>query len=103
MKKETVSQSTSHQSPRTMRGTRGPAVTFIAALALTAFALSSALATQAEPVQFTENGNQYPQTIYVYATTPTSGATIFATMGNYFIPADPTHNGGTPTGTWVPR
>jgi len=70
----------------------------MAVVGLIAFASSSALATQAEPVEFSESGN-YPNTIYVYLSTATSGATIFATVGNYFIPANPTHNGGTPTGT----
>jgi len=98
MKKEIVSQSTSQKSARQMRGARRPVATFMAVVALIAAVSSSALATQAEPVVFTESGS-YPNTIYVYATTATSGATIFATMGNYFIPADPTHNGDTPTGT----
>lgn len=66
-------------------------------LALSAFPSSSVLAAP-DPVEFTEDAPYYP-TIYVYATTATSGATIFATMGNYYIPADPTHNGGTPTGS----
>ena len=99
MKNEIVSELTSQQSAHTIRGTRWPMATFIAAVALMIFASSSALAQQCEPVDFTENGNSYPQTIYVYATTATSGATIFATMGNHYIPADPTHNGGTPTGS----
>ena len=63
------------------------------------FGSSSALAQQCDTVQFTENGNTYPQTIYVYATTTTPGATIFATRGNHYIPANPTHSGGTPTGS----
>lgn len=99
MKSEIVSQLISRQSAHTIRGTRGPVAAFIAAVvALIAFASSSALAQQCEPVEFTEDGG-YPYTTYVYATTATSGATIFATMGNHYIPADPTHNGGTPTGS----
>ena len=98
MKNEIASQLTSHQSARTIHGARGLRATFIAAVALMAFASSSALAQQCEAVNFTEDGNP-PNTIYVYATTATSGATIFATMGNHYIPADPTHNGGTPTGS----
>jgi hypothetical protein len=97
MKKEIVSPSTSHQSPRQTRP-RGIAATLIAVVALIAFASSSALAEQCAAVEFTEDG-WYPYTIYVYATTATSGATIFATMGNGYIPANPTHNGGTPTGS----
>jgi hypothetical protein len=98
MKKEIVTQSNFHQSPRTMRGTRGPAATFIAVVALIAFASSSALATQCEPAEFSESGG-FPSTAYIYVTTATPGATIFATVGNHFIPADPTHSGGSPTGT----
>jgi hypothetical protein len=71
----------------------------MAVVALIAFASSSALATQAEPVDFTESGN-FPNTIYVTLTTETSGATIFATVGySGVIPGNPTHNGGTPTGS----
>lgn len=94
MKKEIVSQSTSK-----MRGARRPVAMLMAVVALVAYASSSALATQCEPVEFTEDG-VYPQTVYVYAATPTSGATILATMGNYFIPANPTHGSNcSPTGT----
>jgi hypothetical protein len=98
MKKEIVSQSNSPKSAHRMLGVRRPMTTLVAVFALITCAASSALATQCEPVDFTDNGN-YPNTVYVYATTATSGATIFATMGNYYIPADPTHNGGTPTGS----
>ena len=99
MKNEIVSQSNSHQSPRTMRGTRGPVATLMAVVALIAFASSSAFAQQCEPVDFAESGN-FPNTIYVTLTTGTSGATIFATVGNSgVIPGNPTHNGGTPTGS----
>lgn len=87
MKNEIVSQTTSHKSVRRAR----PLATLLAVLALMAYAASSALATQCEPVEFTEDGHTYPQTIYVFATTPTTGATIIATMGNHFIPANPTH------------
>jgi hypothetical protein len=66
-------------------------------LALSAFPSSSLMAAP-DPVEFTDDGG-YPGTVYVYATTATSGATIFATMGNHYIPANPTHNGGTPTGS----
>jgi hypothetical protein len=69
----------------------------LAVLALTAFPTSSALATPADEVTFTEDGC-YPSSIYVYLSTTTSGATIFATVGNHYIPADPTHSGGTATG-----
>lgn len=99
MKKEIVSRSNSDESAHRKLGICRPLAPLMAVVAFIAYASSSALAQQCEPVEFTENGNQYPQTIYVYANTPTTGATIFATMGNYFIPADPTHNGGTPTGT----
>ena len=98
MKKGIVAQSTSQTSARKMRGARRPVATLIAVFALIAFASSSALATQAEPVDFSESG-WYPSTIYVYVTTTTPGATIFATVGNHYIPADPTHSGGTPTGS----
>ena len=98
MKTKSVSPSALH-TPRSINGVACRSlVVLLALLALIAFASSSALATQADPVDFSESGAS-PSTIYVYATTVTSGATIFATMGNYFIPADPTHNGGTPTGS----
>jgi len=71
----------------------------MAVVALIACASSSAFATQCEIAEFSDNGATYPQTIYVYVTTATPGATIFATVGNHFIPADPTHSGGTPTGS----
>ncbi|MEY2518281.1 MAG: hypothetical protein QOF24_40 [Verrucomicrobiota bacterium] len=99
MKKEIVSQLNSEKPARTMRLPGRPVATLMAILALIAFASSSALATQCETAEFTENGNHYPQTIYVYVTTATPGATIFATVGNHYIPADPTHSGGTPTGS----
>jgi hypothetical protein len=72
----------------------------MAAFALFAYASSSALGSgQCEAVEFEEAGS-HPKTIYVYATTPTSGATILATMGNGFIPANPTHGANcSPTGT----
>lgn len=96
MNQEIVSQSTSQN----MRGAPRPVATLVAVVALIAFAFSSALATQCEPVEFEEDGHTYPQTIYVFATTPTSGATILATMGNHFIPANPTHGANcSPTGT----
>ena len=111
MKNEIVSESTSQKSARKMRGARRPVAILMGVLALIAYAFSSALATQCDVVEFTDNGNHYPQTIYVYATTATSGATILATMGNYYIPADPTHGANcTPTGatfvcggTWLRR
>lgn len=98
MIKEIVSESNSPKSAPGMLAVRRPMTTLVAALALIAYAATSALATQCEPVDFTDDGG-YPGTVYVYATTATPGATIFATMGNYYIPADPTHNGGTPTGS----
>jgi hypothetical protein len=98
MKKEMVSQSTSQESARKMRGARRPVATFLAVFALMACASSSALATQCEPAEFTESGG-YPSTAYIYVTTATPGATIFATVGNHFVPADPTHSGGMPTGS----
>jgi len=77
--------------------TKSALAALLVILALSAFPSSSVLAAP-DPVEFTEDTPYFP-TIYVYATTATSGATIFATMGNYYIPADPTHNGGTPTGS----
>ncbi|HEV2842974.1 MAG TPA: hypothetical protein VGW39_16755 [Chthoniobacterales bacterium] len=99
MKKEIVAQSTSQESAPKMRGGRRPVATLLAVVALIVYASSSALATQCEVAEFNENGAHYPQTIYVYVTTATPGATIFATVGNHFIPQNPTHNGATPTGT----
>ena len=99
MKNEIVSQPHSDESARRIPGMSGLLAPLLAVLALIVCAPSSAHAQQCDTVQFTENGNGYPQTIYVYATTTTSGATIFATMGNHYIPANPTHNGGTPTGS----
>jgi len=75
-----------------------PTVVLLALLALVVLPGSSALATQCEQAEFTESG-QYPHTVYVDVTTETAGATIFITAGNYFIPADPTHTGSTPTGS----
>ena len=71
----------------------------MAFLAVIAYA-SSAFADlgQCQPATFTESGG-YPSTAYIYVTTAEQGATIFATVGNHYIPANPTHSGGTPTGT----
>lgn len=99
MKKEIVSQSTSPKSASKMRGARRPVATLMAVFALIAYASSSALAIdKCEPAEFSESGG-YPYTAYIYVTTAEPGATIFATVGNHFIPANPTHSGGTPTGT----
>lgn len=99
MKKEIVSQSTSQKSARKMRGARRPMATLIAVFALIACASSSAFATQCEPAEFNESGDSYPHVIYIYVTTATPGAIIFATVGNHFIPLDPTHSGSHETGT----
>jgi hypothetical protein len=101
MKKEIVSQSTSQEPARKMRGALRPVATLMAVSALIALASSSALAEglQLQPVQFKEDG-AYPATVYVYAATSSEGATILATMGNYFVPANPTHGANcSPTGT----
>ena len=99
MKKEIVSQATSDMPARRMHGVCRPVATLMAVVELIAFASSSALATQAESVDFAESG-AFPNTIYVTLTTGTSGATIFATVGTSgVIPGNPTHNGGTPTGS----
>lgn len=98
MRKNIVSQSTSQESSRKMRGAHRPVATLMAVIALLAFASSSALASPCEPAEFSESGG-FPATAYIYVTTATPGATIFATVGNHFIPANPTHSGGTPTGS----
>jgi hypothetical protein len=98
MKKEIVSQSTSQESARKMRGARRPVATLMAVFALIACASSSAFATQCEPAEFSESGG-FPSTAYIYVTTATPGAIIFATVGNHFIPLDPTHSGSHETGT----
>lgn len=99
MKKEIVAQSTSQESAPKKHGARRPLAMLMAIVALIACASSSALASPCEPAEYNENGNHYPQTIYVYVTTATPGATIFATVGNHFIPSDPTHSGSSPTGS----
>jgi len=98
MQNDIVSQSTSQKSAPKMRGAHRPVATLMAVIALIACASSSALATQCEPAEFSESGG-FPTTAYIYVTTATSGATIFATVGNHFIPANPTHSAGNPTGT----
>jgi len=98
MKKEIVSQSTSQTSARKMRGARRPVAILMGVIALIVYASSSALATQCEPAEFSESGG-FPSTAYIYVTTATPGATIFVTVGNHFIPLNPTHSGGTATGT----
>jgi hypothetical protein len=99
MKKEIVSQSTSPKSASKMPGVRRSVATLMAAFALSAYAPSSVFAIdKCEPAEFSESGG-YPSTAYIYVTTAEPGATIFATVGNHFIPANPTHNGSTPTGT----
>ncbi len=97
MKKEIVSQSTSQEPAPKMRGARR-LMAFLAVFAFIAYASSSALASPCEPAEFEESG-VYPSTVYVYVTTATPGATIFATVGNHFIPSNPTHSGSSPTGT----
>lgn len=93
MKKEIVSQSTSQKPARKMRGALRLVATLMAVFALIACASSSALAEgkQLQPVQFEEDGHTYPQTIYVFATTSSEGATILVTEGNGYIPVNPTH------------
>jgi hypothetical protein len=96
MKKEIVSQSTSQKSASKMRGALQPVATLMAVFALVACAASSALATQCEPCEFSESGG-FPSTAYIYVTTATPGATMFATVGNHFIPVNPVHSGGSST------
>jgi hypothetical protein len=76
----------------------------LAVLAFVAFPSSSARATQCDVVEFEETGYCCRHNIYVSLSTATSGATIFVTWNSTYSPADPTHNGSTPTGTtstWV--
>ena len=76
----------------------------LAVLVFVAFPSSSALATQCDEVEFDETGFCCAHNIYVSLSTATSGATIFVTWNSTYSPADPTHNGSTPTGTtstWV--
>ncbi|MEY2585872.1 MAG: hypothetical protein QOD80_1898 [Verrucomicrobiota bacterium] len=76
----------------------------LALLVFVAFPGSSALATQCDVVEFQETGLCCRHNIYVSLSTATSGATIFVTWSTTYTPADPTHNGSTPTGTtstWV--
>jgi hypothetical protein len=76
----------------------------LAVLAFIALPSSSARATQCDVVEFEETGYCCRDNIYVSLSTATSGATIFVTWNTYFSPANPTHNGSTPTGTtstWV--
>lgn len=76
----------------------------LALLAFVAFPSSSAYADQCAAVEFTETGLCCRNNIYVSLSTATSGATIFVTYSQTYTPADPTHNGSTPTGTtstWV--
>ena len=73
-------------------------------LVFVAFPSSSARATQCDVVEFEETGLCCRHNIYVSLSTATSGATIFVTWNSTYSPADPTHNGSTPTGTtstWV--
>jgi hypothetical protein len=96
MNKEIVS----YTSPQLayLRGARRLVAQLMAFLAVIAYA-SSAFANcgTCQPATFTESGG-YPGTAYIYVTTAEQGATIFATVGNHYIPANPTHSGGTPTG-----
>lgn len=76
----------------------------LALLVFVAFPSSSALADQCAVVEFHETGYCCLHNIYVSLSTATSGATIFVTSSTTYPPADPTHNGSTPTGTtstWV--
>ena len=76
----------------------------LAVLVFVAFPSSSARADQCAVVEFEETGYCCIHPIYVSLSTATSGATIFVTSSTTYPPADPTHNGGTPTGTtsiWV--
>lgn len=76
----------------------------LAAVAFVAFPSSSARADQCAVVEYEETGYCCIHNIYVSLSTATSGATIFVTSSSTSMPADPTHNGSTPTGstsTWV--
>ena len=76
----------------------------LAVLVFVAFPSSSARATQCDVVEFEETGECCRDNIYVSLSTATSGATIFVTWNTTYPPANPTHNGSTPTGTtstWV--
>ena len=76
----------------------------LAVLVFVAFPSSSALADQCAVVEFEETGYCCIHPIHVSLSTATSGAIIFVTYNTTYPPADPTHNGSTPTGTtstWV--
>jgi hypothetical protein len=69
----------------------------LALLAFVAFPRSSALADQCAVVEYEETGLCCSHPIHVSLSTATSGATIFVTYNTTYPPADPTHNGSTPT------
>jgi hypothetical protein len=71
----------------------------LAVLVFVAFPSSSALADQCAVVEFEETGFCCIHPIHVSLSTATSGAIIFVTYNATYPPADPTHNGSTPTGT----
>jgi hypothetical protein len=99
MKNQIVPHSPSQEPALNRRGARRPVATLMAVFALIAYASSSALAIdKCEPAEFSESGG-FPSTAYIYVVTAEPGATIFATVGNHFIPANPTHSGSSPTGT----
>ena len=71
----------------------------LAVLVFVAFPSSSARADQCAVVEFQETGYCCLHPIHVSLSTATSGAIIFVTYNTTYPPADPTHNGSTPTGT----
>lgn len=64
----------------------------LALLVFAAFPISSALATQCEPVYFEEEGD-ISTTIYVSMFSDTAGAIIFFKTSPYAPPGNPTHTG----------
>jgi hypothetical protein len=86
-------------NPRALIGLGFSAVgLLLALLGFLAFPSSSALASpQCSEVEFNVYEESYGD-MYVEMTSD-AGCTIFATVGVYGYPSDPTHSGGTPTGS----
>jgi hypothetical protein len=102
MTKESVSGSSF--TPRTLIGFVPASVGLLLALVVFIAFPRSARADQCAVVEYEETGLCCRHNIYVSLSTATSGATIFVTYSSTYSPADPTHNGSTPTGTtstWV--
>jgi hypothetical protein len=102
MTKESVSGSSF--IPRALIGFVPSSVGLLLALVVFIAFPRSARADQCAVVEYEETGLCCRHNIYVSLSTATSGATIFVTYNSTYSPADPTHNGSTPTGTtstWV--